>query len=65
MLRDPPANQPPAALAGALGSLASLTAQVAGGGGSGGGAYRDPPLVTGWVGSSPKSFPLQLKQAGR
>lgn len=65
VLRDPPANQPPAALAGALGSLASLTAQVAGGGGSGGGAYRDPPLVTGWVGSSPKSFPLQLKQAGR
>eukprot|EP00879_Flechtneria_rotunda_P009311 GHRR01009748.1.p1 GENE.GHRR01009748.1~~GHRR01009748.1.p1 ORF type:complete len:437 (+),score=158.33 GHRR01009748.1:883-2193(+) len=27
--------------------------------------WRRPPLVTGWVGSSPKSFPLHLQHAGR
>ncbi len=28
-------------------------------------AYHAPPLVTAWVGSAPRSFPLQLKQSGR
>jgi ubiquinone biosynthesis monooxygenase Coq6 len=27
--------------------------------------WRQPPLVQGWVGSSPKSFPLQLQHSGR
>jgi hypothetical protein len=42
------------------------------GGGSGfageagqGSYWRRPPLVEGWVGSSPKSFPLQLQHSGR
>ncbi|EFJ42741.1 hypothetical protein VOLCADRAFT_42415, partial [Volvox carteri f. nagariensis] len=27
--------------------------------------FQDPPLVLGWAGAPPRSFPLQLKQAGR
>ena len=38
------------------------------GGGTGldsSGEFRPPPLVTGWVGGPPRSFPLQLCHAGR
>ena len=71
VLRAPPtgAPLPGASLLGPLASAvgAGLGAVVGrgGGGSSGGGAMRDPPLVLEWVGTSPKSFPLQLKQAGR
>ena len=34
-------------------------------GNSGGNDFRQPPLVTGWVGGPPRSFPLQLRHAGR
>eukprot|EP00775_Hariotina_reticulata_P008838 gene8838-9017_t len=37
-------------------------AAVDGGSGS---YWRRPPVVDGWVGSSPKSFPLQLQHSGR
>ncbi|GIL43781.1 hypothetical protein Vafri_1398 [Volvox africanus] len=33
--------------------------------GSGSNGFQDPPLVLGWAGGPPRSFPLQLKQAGR
>jgi hypothetical protein len=37
-------------------------AAVDGGSGS---YWRQPPVVEGWVGSSPKSFPLQMQHSGR
>jgi ubiquinone biosynthesis monooxygenase Coq6 len=47
----------------AAGAMSSL----GGGGGEAGqgGYWRAPPLVEGWVGSSPKSFPLQMQHSGR
>jgi ubiquinone biosynthesis monooxygenase Coq6 len=30
-----------------------------------GSSWQRPPLVEGWVGSAPKSFPLQLQHSGR
>lgn len=61
------------------GAVASVAGGGAGGGGFGGGVgvvgaetggsgtstWRAPPMVQGWVGSSPKSFPLQLQHSGR
>ncbi|KAF6266343.1 flavin-dependent monooxygenase [Scenedesmus sp. NREL 46B-D3] len=58
-------------LGGPLGS-AVLGQLMNPGGGSGfageagqGSCWRRPPLVEGWVGSAPKSFPLQLQHSGR
>jgi ubiquinone biosynthesis monooxygenase Coq6 len=43
-----------------------LGGAVGSGGDAGSGSYwRAPPRVEGWVGSSPKSFPLQLQHSGR
>ncbi|KAG2499700.1 hypothetical protein HYH03_002635 [Edaphochlamys debaryana] len=63
-LLDPPASAasgfaPVSSLAEALGRM------VGAGAGGGGGGWREPPRAVELVGSSPKSFPLQLKQAGR
>lgn len=47
-------------LSGAMSSVGGVGAEA------GSGSYwRAPPLVDGWVGSSPKSFPLQLQHSGR
>ncbi|KAI8463332.1 MAG: flavin-dependent monooxygenase [Monoraphidium minutum] len=35
------------------------------GGGGGGDAFRAPPLVLGYVGAAPKSFPLAMRHTGR
>ncbi|GBF91599.1 FAD NAD(P)-binding oxidoreductase [Raphidocelis subcapitata] len=51
------------ALAGALRAGASLL--PGGGGGGGGSAFVPPPRVLGFVGSPPKSFPLQMQHSGR
>jgi ubiquinone biosynthesis monooxygenase Coq6 len=54
-------------LGGAASSLGVLGggAAAAEAGGQGGSSWRAPPLVQGWVGSSPKSFPLQMQHSGR
>ncbi|KAG2452841.1 hypothetical protein HYH02_002187 [Chlamydomonas schloesseri] len=72
VLRAPPTGGPlPGAsllgpLASAMGAgLGAMVGRGDAGVGTGGGVMRDPPLVLEWVGTSPKSFPLQLKQAGR
>lgn len=46
----------------AYGYSGSGSAAAAAGGGA---QWRRPPVVEGWVGTSPKSFPLQLKHSGR
>uniref|UniRef100_A0A383VHV3 Ubiquinone biosynthesis monooxygenase COQ6, mitochondrial n=1 Tax=Tetradesmus obliquus TaxID=3088 RepID=A0A383VHV3_TETOB len=49
-----------------LGQLLNPGGALGFGGEAGQGSYwRRPPLVEGWVGSSPKSFPLQLQHSGR
>lgn len=54
--------------AAAVNSIAGASGMTPGGsGGSGGddGSFRSPPLVLGYVGDRPKSFPLQLRHSGR
>ncbi|GFR49857.1 hypothetical protein Agub_g11958 [Astrephomene gubernaculifera] len=72
-LRDPPSSALPgssfsssaSSLLGPLGSLAASLGAAAGGSGPGSSAFQQPPLVVEWAGGRPRSFPLQLKQAGR
>ena len=45
--------------------LGGAVSSVAGGDAGSGSYWRAPPRVEGWVGSSPKSFPLQLQHSGR
>jgi ubiquinone biosynthesis monooxygenase Coq6 len=48
-------------IGGAVSSLGGAAAEA----GSSSSSWRAPPLVQGWVGTSPKSFPLQMQHSGR
>jgi hypothetical protein len=68
---DPLASAVSNILQAGAGVLSTLTgggaSSSSSGGGSGedGSAFRVPPLVVGVVGSSPKSFPLQMRHSGK
>lgn len=53
------------ALSGVFGGSSSSSSSGGGTGLDSGGEFRPPPLVTGWAGGQPRSFPLQLCHAGR
>ncbi|KXZ50259.1 hypothetical protein GPECTOR_17g897 [Gonium pectorale] len=72
-LRDPPTSPLPilglgqgaGSSSGPLGFLGAALQRWGPALGGGGGGFQEPPLVTGWAGAAPRSFPLQLKQSGR
>jgi ubiquinone biosynthesis monooxygenase Coq6 len=53
-------------LGGAVSSLGGAAAEAgSSGSSSSSSSWRAPPLVQGWAGTSPKSFPLQMQHSGR
>jgi len=52
--------------AGVLSTLSGSGSGAAGGSGDGdSGEFQAPPLVLGYVGDRPRSFPLQMRHSGR
>ncbi|GLC55658.1 hypothetical protein PLESTB_001011700 [Pleodorina starrii] len=70
-LRDPPTSATPGTVTSLLGPIATSLERLrpllpgSGSGSDPGSGFQEPPMVLGWAGGSPRSFPLQLKQAGR